>query len=241
MIRLLGSELRRLWSRRLFRWVFMLFAATVVVIGVIVGVSGSLYRSDLPGAMIGLAFPLVMLGWLVGASSIGAEWTHRTITALLTWEPRRIRVLAAKAVAAALYSAVLIALIQLVFTAVFYLGSLDNGFDGGDYVRVSGRIFFVSVIASVLGFGLATIGKNTAAALGGGMAYLLVVESLIRGFKSSWSGWLLGSNIGRVIEGGSGVGILAERSTGEAAVVLVVYAAGLFLVALWFFRRREIA
>lgn len=241
MIRLLGSELRRLWSRRLFRWVFVLFAAIVVVIGVIVGVTGSLYRSDLPGAMIGLAFPLVMLGWLIGASSIGSEWTHRTVTALLTWEPRRIRVLAAKAVAAALYSAALVALIQVVFTAVFYLGSLDNGFDSGDYVKVSGRIFFVAVIASVLGFGLATIGKNTAAALGGGMAYLLVVESLIRGFKASWSEWLLGSNIGRVIEGGSGAGILAERSTGEAAAVLVLYAAALFLVALWFFRRREIA
>ena len=241
MIRLFSSELTRLLSRRLFRWVVALFAAAVVLIAVIVMVNGSFYRSDLDGAMVGLAFPLVMLGWLVGASSIGAEWTHRTVTALLTWEPRRTRVLATKAIAAAVFTAVLVALLQVVFTAVFYLAATDGLMDWAGYLRVSARILFVAVIASVLGFGLATIGKNTAAALGGGMAYLLVVESLIRGFMGKWSGWLLGSNIGRVIEGGSGAGILAERSTAAAAVVLVAYAGGLFLAALWFFRRREIA
>lgn len=242
MIRLLGSELMRLSSRRLFRWVSALFAGCVVLIGVLVMMNGTFLRRDLEGALVGLAFPLVMLGWLVGASAIGAEWTHRTVTALLTWEPRRLRVLATKAVAATIFTFVLVVLLESVFTLVFLAGAQDDGsvFDWGAYLAIAGRILFVALVASVLGFGLATIGKNTGAALGGGMAYLLVVESLIRGFKPGWSGWLLGSNMGRVIEGDSGAGLLAERSTEAAGVVLLAYGAGLFLLALWFFRRREI-
>lgn len=241
-MRLFGSELTRLRSRRLFRWVLLLFAGCIVLAAVLLLVDGAFYRSDLEGAMIGLAFPLVMFGWLVGASAIGAEWSHRTVTALLTWEPRRTRVLATKALAAATFTAILVAFLQAFFTGMLFVAAESAGppLDWGEYWGVSARILLVSVIASVLGFGLATIGKNTGAALGGGMAYLLVIESLVRGFKPSWSDWLLGSNFGRVIEGGVGSGI-ANRSTAGAAVVLVVYAGGLFLVALWFFRRREIA
>lgn len=241
-MRLFGSELGRLWSRRLFRWVLGFFVGLILLIGGIAFVNGSFYRNDLEGALYGLAFPLTMLGWLVGASAIGAEWTHRTVTALLTWEPRRTRVLATKALAAACFTAVLVVFLEVAFTATLWPGAVPDPFpfDWSEYVGIAARILFVAVVASLLGFGLATIGKNTGAALGGGMAYLLIVETLIRGFKPSWSEWLLGSNMGRVIGDDSGAA-LAERGTGDAAVVLVLYAAGVFLVALWFFRRREIA
>lgn len=244
MIRLFGSEMSRLASRRLFRWVVGLFVVGLVVAGVLVFINndGTFRRSDLGDALMGLSFPLIMLGWLVGATSIGAEWTHRTISALLTWEPRRTRVLATKAVAAATFTAILVVFLEIVFAGVITPGTTADatGVDWGEYARIGGRILLVAVVASGLGFGLATIGKNTGAALGGGMAYLLIVESLVRAYKSEWDRWLLGSNMTRVIEGGQPFG-LDERSTGGAAVVLVLYAAGVFLLALWFFRRREMA
>ncbi len=241
-MRLFGSELTRLASRRLFRWVLVLFAGCIVLVGILVLVRGAFHRNDLPNALLGLAFPLIMLGWLVGASAIGAEWAHRTVAALLTWEPRRTRVLATKALAAALFTAVLVVFLEVVFTIALSPSAQPDPFpfDWGDYAGTALRILLVAVIASLLGFGLATIGRNTGAALGGGMAYLLVVESLVRGFKPSWSDWLLGTNIGRVVEGGA-ASALVGRSTTDAMLVLLLYAGALFLLALWFFRRREIA
>lgn len=245
-MRLFGVELSRLASRRLFRWVLVLFVAGLVLAGVLVYVNndGSFRRSDIESALMGLSFPLLLLGWLVGASSIGAEWGPRTTTALLTWDPRRTYVLVTKAAAAATFTAALVVFLEGVFTVAMLPGTAAGtggaGIAWDEYAATGGRIVFIAIVASLLGFGLATIGKNTAAALGGGLAYLLVVENLIRAYKSDWTSWLLGSNIGRVIEGGDGFG-LAERTTMGAAAVLALYVLALFLLALWFFDRREMA
>ena len=243
-MRLFGSEMTRLASRRLFRWVVILFVAGIVLAGILIWVNndGSFRRSDMPGALTGLSFPLIMLGWLTGATSIGAEWTHRTVSALLTWEPRRTRVLVCKALAAATFTAILVVFLELVFTAALTPGAAAGplGSDWNEYLGVAGRVLLVAVVSSVLGFSLATVGKNTAAALGGGMAYLLIVESLVRAYKPGWGRWLLATNMGRVIEGGAGSGFF-ERTTTGAVVVLLCYGAGVLLVSLWFFRRREMA
>lgn len=247
---LFGSEMTRLASRRLFRWVLILFIGLLLLAAVLVFVndeSGTFTRADMADGLMGLSFPLLMFGWLVGASAIGAEWGSRTVSALLTWEPRRTRVLLTKATAAAVSTTLWVVALEIVWTAVM-LPVASGGddarfgapFSWGDYSEVGLRILAVSVLASILGFALATIGKNTGAALGGGMAYLLIVETLVRNYKDEWNDWLLSTNIVRVIEGATEASLVG-RSTAGAAVVLAAYAAGLLLVALWFFRRREMA
>ena len=49
--------------------------------------------------LTGAAFILMAIGLVIAASSVGAEWQSGTFASLLTWEPRRQRVLAAKLVA----------------------------------------------------------------------------------------------------------------------------------------------
>lgn len=256
-MRLFGSEMTRLGSRRLLRWLFLLFCGALVLIAVLVFVNdnGTFSERDVQDGLMGLSFPLLMFGWLIGASAIGAEWGNRTVSALLTWEPRRTRVLLAKAAAACAMAALLVVALEIVFTAVMMpvawagldpaLMRFDASFEPGafswaEYAGTAGRMTLVSVIAGALGFSLATIGKNTAAALGGGMAYLLIVESLVRGYLPKWSDWLLSTNIIRLIEGSTPGGLEGHSTTGAAAV-LALYAAGLLLLALWFFRRREMA
>ena len=244
-MRLFGSEMTRLASRRLFRWLLVLFIGLLLLAGVLLLVNddGSFTRSSMADGLLGLSFPLLMFGWLVGASAIGAEWGNRTVSALLTWEPRRTRVLLTKAVAASLSTALWVLALEIVWTAVALTvasgadPAAERLFSWGEYVESGARILAVSVVASILGFGLATIGKNTGAALGGGMAYLLIVETLVRTYKSGWNDWLLSTNIVRVIEDGLPLG----RSTSEAAALLALYAGGILFVALWFFRRREMA
>lgn len=252
MMRLFGVEMMRLASRRLFRWLLILFIAGLVLAAVLVYVNdenGTFTRGNMYDGLQGLSFPLLMFGWLVGASSIGAEWGNRTVSALLTWEPRRTRVLVTKAAAATFSTALWVVALEVVWTAVMLpvasgnvsVSPFEQPFSWSEYSQLGGRIVGVSVVAAVIGFALSTIGKNTGAALGGGMAYLLIVESLVRAFLPRWDDWLLSTNIFRVIETAAGTAIPGQPSTAEAALLLVLYAGGLFLLALGFFRRREMA
>ena len=52
--------------------------------------------AGLPGILLGITPTLVILSWVLASSFIGAEWRANTIGPLLTWEPRRIRLLLAK-------------------------------------------------------------------------------------------------------------------------------------------------
>jgi hypothetical protein len=59
---------------------------------------------------------VVLLGVALAASLGGADWSAGTMTTLLTWEPRRIRVLLVRAlVVAAVYVVVLMLLALIVF------------------------------------------------------------------------------------------------------------------------------
>ncbi|MDQ3914396.1 MAG: hypothetical protein M3323_03555 [Actinomycetota bacterium] len=251
MTALLRSELQRLASRRLYRWV-----AGLVALGIAIGAAVLFLRSSTEGFRFVrmesnlveiLGFPLILVGWLTGASAIGAEWQHRTVTALLTWEPRRGRVLAAKVVATGVFVVLLVGLLMAFFTVAMLPAALANGtfagVDGGwwgEYLAAAGRVAFVAAAAAAVGFSLSTIGKNTAAGFGGGFAYLLIGEPLLRSWKPAWSDWLIGPNMGRVVFGAGDFG-LAEHSTAAASVVLLAWVGAGLLLATWFFERREMA
>lgn len=200
---------------------------------------------DLLFMLPALAFIFIILGWLVGASFIGAEWHHRTLTTLLTWEPRRARVIAAKALAVAALTFLWIALLELFFAAAVYPAAAYEGTLAGvdgdfwiDVVAIGARIAAAAAIAAVMGFALATAGRNTAAALGVGFVYLAIVEGLIRAFRPKWVGWLIGDNLGAFLQGGEQASYIGHSRT-EAALLLVAYAGILLVAATALFKRRE--
>lgn len=204
--------------------------------------------NDMPGILQGMGVPFLMLGWLVGASFVGAEWHNRTMTTMLTWEPRRTRLFVVKLIALAIGVTLLLLFLQLFVLLAFlpagaFVGNM-SGIDSGWWRDVAEQIVRscgLGVLAGAFGMALAMIGRNTAAALGFGFVYLAVVESLIRGFKPQWSDWLLGDNLGLVLIGDSAEIFGMSHSAAEGALLLVAYAAGLFLVALTFFKRRDLA
>ena len=58
------------------------------------------HRKRLEGVLHGVTGTLAIIGWALGATLVGAEFTSRSMTSLLTWEPRRWRVFIAKSIAA---------------------------------------------------------------------------------------------------------------------------------------------
>jgi len=198
------------------------------------------YRTTAPLLIIG--------GFLIGASSIGADWQAGVIPTVLTWEGRRLRVFTAR----------LVALVAAVFAAVvawqaFLAGSLapytlvedTTGGTGGDWPRTIGglglRVAAIGAAAAAFGFALALIGRGTAAALGAGFAYLFVFENVIGTQFEPLRRWLVFWNalvfVKGMFEAG---GDVPDRTVAAAAVILAVWATVILAGAALVFRRRDV-
>lgn len=188
------------------------------------------------------------IGALIGgATFIGGEWRWGTITTLLTWEPRRARVFLAKAFAAIvltfLIGVVLQALVGLsVLPAAFWRGT-TAGTDSEWFRGVAGAVLRVAGLASgaaVLGYAVASVGRNTAAALGVAFAYVSVFEALVRGLKPGWQRWLIGENGATFLTGRQLQGADFQRTVLEAGVILAAYLAAIVAAGAIIFSRRDV-
>ena len=206
------------------------------------------HRTRLKGVLQGVSGVLAIVGWALGASLVGAEFASRSMTTLLTWEPRRARVFAAKSTAV-LLSTALIAFAVLALVALAMAPSLAA--HGGPsrpedpnvatLAGIVGRGTALAALAAAMGFAIATIGRNTAAALGTGFAYIVILENILGGSVQHWRRWLLLGNVIVFVSGSSSGGDVPGRSVIGAGVFLAVVAVTLLLAAAGAFRARDIA
>jgi ABC-type transport system involved in multi-copper enzyme maturation permease subunit len=244
---LLSTEFRRFWSRRLVRIVAALVILGILVAGVIVFATQSYDLVTLPDVFLGTSFVFVILGWLFGASFVGAEWHAGTVTTLLTWEPRRTRVIVAKVVAAVVSVFLVSLVLQAVLGGVLAVDAATQGSTAGtdgawaaDVAGVGLRVALVSCIFAGVGFGIASIGRNTAAALGVGFGYIVIVENLVRGLRPAWTPWLLTENAGLFLIGDPADFPNLHRSVLEAGLYLAAVATLLLVAAAAQFRARDV-
>lgn len=149
-----------------------------------------------------------ILGFVIGTGFIGAEWTAGTFPLLLTWEPRRLRVLGSK-----LASLILtFVAIGVVTTALVLFGgwliAATRGTTSGITGVVKHQVLMYSVrglllVVALTGAGAAVAGltRHTAAALVGAVGYLVVFEIVVRRQHPEWIRWLLTTNAGALIGG----------------------------------------
>jgi hypothetical protein len=243
--RLLRVEFRRFAARRLVR-ITTLFALGGIAFGTFIAYTNHFRLVSMPDVPLGTAFPLVVIGWLLGASFIGAEWHAGTVTTLLTWEPRRVRVVLAKAIVGIVAVFALTLALQLVLTAFLALAASLNGSTTGaegwltETGAVAVRVSLLAALAGAIGFAFAAVGRNTAAALGVGFAYVVVVENLVRGLRPEWSRWLFGENAGLFLLGPSNDFPYLERSQLGAGIYLTLLSAILVGAAALVFRTRDV-
>jgi ABC-type transport system involved in multi-copper enzyme maturation permease subunit len=247
MSRLLASEFRRFRSRRLVKALVALELLAIVATGVIVVLTQEYDLVGLPDVLMGTSLVLVSVGWIMGASSIGADWHAGHVTTILTWEPRRGRVMLAK-IAASLASVFVVSLvIQALLGAALAAAAAGAGSTAGadaawlaETAGVALRVALLSAIFAGFGFGLASAGRNTAVALGVGFGYLVIVENLVRGLRPQWTPWLLTENAGLFIVDSPIDFPLLARSTVGAGLYLAAVGAVLLLVASGLFRTRDV-
>jgi ABC-type transport system involved in multi-copper enzyme maturation permease subunit len=204
--------------------------------------------ADGEGTVLIGATVLIIGAAICGASVAGAEWRAGTMTTLLTWAPSRWRFHLARTASAAVLSFV----IGLAVLAVFCAGAVPSvlahgttsGTDAGWWVDlglVMVRAAGIAALLAVVALSVATIGRNTAAALVVLSAWALFAESLVRGLKPGLSRFLIAENVGIVVPWRSMEDAPFARGPGLALLTLVCYLAGFVAVATWAFQRRDVA
>ena len=204
------------------------------------------HLSQLVDVFKGTTVPMILLAWILSASFIGAEWHAGTVTTLLTWEPRRPRVLLSKVIvcmAVAFVATVLFqALLLGALTPAAVLRGTTEGVNGAWFRHLSGVVLRGAALASMaagIGFALAAIARGTAAALGVAFGYLLVVEQLLGGVRPGWRSWFFTWNAAVFIHG-QRLREAIPRSPGESALLLSLYAVGAVALGVAAFRTRDI-
>jgi ABC-type transport system involved in multi-copper enzyme maturation permease subunit len=185
---------------------------------------------------------------VLGATAIGAEYRAGTVTTILTWEPRRIRLLVARLLAAALVAMLMFVVVQLVFVGGWVLGAKANGVTagaGGDFWRalalVLARGTLLAGALAVLSGAFATLGRNTGAALGIWFGYLIAFEAILSANVKATTPWMLTLSAG-ALYGWESTSLNGHRVTAVGGTLhLVLYLVLVGGAALVVFRRRDVA
>ncbi|MDQ1680432.1 MAG: type transport system permease protein [Frankiaceae bacterium] len=223
-----------------------------------------LFARDAPKMVVTGMVIAGLLGFVLSASGIGAEWNSGMFASLLTWEPRRSRVLAAKTGAAVLFFTVVgAAVIGFQLLAAAATAQTRGSFVGmtGEVTRTlasaSGRGIGLVALCAAAGTALAGIARSTAGAMAILGGYLVAVELGLRGLLNDDTRWLLSTNAQALVTGqtriwlfdsgaGSATGQLQSGrdmvvviSAGRAAVFIGVIVLAVTLVHAVVLQRRD--
>ena len=222
---------------------------------------------NIPISLIGIAIAAAGVAFLVGASSGGAEWSSRSMTLQLLYEPRRLRLLTIKWLGL-LIAVGALALIAMIVTVAFAAittslrGTWDERYAPVDELKdhfwstlaIMGlRGLLLVAIAATIGYAIAMLVRNTGASLGVGFVYFVVVENGVRIalMKYGTEPFMLSTTaISSLFPGGLEVpGAHSERGFSEdvkltnlrASVTMLTYAALISIPAAWSFTRRDVS
>jgi ABC-2 type transport system permease protein len=210
-----------------------------------------------------------LLGLILGASLIGAEWQAGTFASLLTWEPRRLRVAAAKVTAVVLGSLAIVTVATVVLLGVESLVAATHGTfatlvtDGprqSHFAKqtwaLAGRAGLVVMLVTGIGAALALLLRHTVASLGVAIGYLIVGEGIIGSLRhGDVRHHLLQSRLDALLHGryewfiptrapDGSVGFSPEHVAVvhalNAGVEALIFVALLYAVALTILQRRDV-
>ena len=139
------------------------------------------FREDFEPMITVLASLLALFGFLVGASFVGAEWRSGGMMNLLLWQPRRPRVLGTKLTTLLVGMTGIGVLLGAAWTGGFWLIATYRGTTEGmtagvwqSFALTGVRGLTLILVATAVGFALASLGRHTAMALGAAVAAVVI-------------------------------------------------------------------
>jgi ABC-type transport system involved in multi-copper enzyme maturation permease subunit len=102
------------------------------------------------------------------------------------------------------------------------------------------RVALITSLVAVLAVSIATIGRNTSAALIAMAAWALVVERIVAGLRPQLARFMIGENVATVVPWSQMTTVDFERPPIVALAALVVYLIAVVALATVSFTRRDV-
>lgn len=145
------------------------------------------FRQEFPVSLMVFSAILALVAFVIGASFVGAEWHSGGMMNLLLWRPRRIPVLLTKLGVVLGSMLGLTAVLGALWTVAFWAIGRYDGVIGGmtagawqSFALTGARGATLVLLATVVGFCLASFGRHTAMALGVGIGAIVISEIGLR-------------------------------------------------------------
>ena len=199
MIRLTTAEFKRLMYRRMTLF-FPAILAVLMVVGVVIAyfvinnddgnspdfvndMAGGVDAPDILGLVANL---LPIMAFVIGASYFGADAKAGMIEQLLTWEPRRLRLLGSRVISVFVGVGVIGAILSVFFVALIFGLAAATGTTDGTSGELWGNIGLgvirtgVAVgLFAIFGLGVTVVINNSVGSIVGFIIYWFIVESFI--------------------------------------------------------------
>jgi len=206
--------------------------------------------SSFGGSVIGFAsvgglFGLGIISFCVFAAQTAQEYTYGTLRNLLVRQPGRLRLLAGKLISMKLFALVMVLISGVISVALSYLlapgAKVERAlwFTSDGWTQIAHT--FINVSISVVGFGIlgmimGLLLRSPISSISIGVLWLLVIENILGGVKSSTLSWLPGNQLNVIAAGGT-----PQVSYSHGMTLAAIYIGVGGLVASVLFSRRDVA
>jgi hypothetical protein len=198
-------------------------------------------------ALEGSGFAYVLVAVVLGASFLGADFACGAVGTLLLYEPRRLRVLATKAGAAAIGVGIAgLVVFGWLFAAMAinsWLRGVTDGIDGDFFAATAGalaRVLYVGALATAVGVAIVAVFRRTAAAVGLLFGFALFEPAILNRWDVLDKVPFVGSFGGVIVGSWTRGDIGGLDSLTEAATVAMLWTAVFLVIGGVVFARREI-
>jgi len=202
-------------------------------------------------AIIGQARSVILAIALIQVSAnLAAEWSQGTVRNLLVSEPHRLRWLTGKMLAVVLFVLLSMLLTLVISGGFILLLAQGQGIDTAAWTSGQGRRIFLEFLGNetialigvgALGTLIAILTRSVGAAVGIGLAYILVLEGIIAVVAPQVSRWFPGRVFNTIV--GSTVPLVGPNpSQGYPAAMLasLAWIAGFAVISALVFRRQDV-
>jgi ABC-2 type transport system permease protein len=214
----------------------------------------TLYPDKFVNNVLGAGFPLgAAMAIVLGALIAGSEYSWGTLKTVLTQGPGRLTTWAGRVTVVMAWMGIMTAILFAVGAAYSVVIALFEGHAivwpaTMDIAKGFGTIWLIFAVNGAIGLALGVVIRQSAAALGVGLVYLLSVEIIavrfidaINGGAYKWIGDLFaGQNSTALIAHLAPRSVAPSISAEQAVLVLAAYLVGLLIVAGGLQRLRDV-